>query len=296
MPATPKSPITRHGRGVAQQSAKANQVLAQRSSIRTDRPLTPTVRMCPVDPPLRTLAVLGAATRTLVTTYTDPGDRVLIVEPPVVARAVGSPRRPSPVRLDWAAVVEAVARLGRGASTRPATAWVDPAVPHTRPVDNEPTDPSAEPESGAGHGLDDPDRTIPIAADWITALDRDRPGADRFDLIIAAVGAVHPGHGPVAAWAHDLAPTGTLAVITHGDRTYGQLASPGRDLHRAARMAGLALTDRLILLHEPPPPAPVITDADRTALTSNGHRRIHSTVMVFTPHMPEQTTAEAHNA
>jgi len=294
MPATPKSHIARRGRGISRQMTKTNLVTAGLSEGSADRPLAPTVRMCPADPPLRTLTVLGAATRTLVTTYTDPGDRVLLIEPPVVARAVGSPR--NPVRLDWAAVVEAVARLGRGASTRQTTPRGEPAVPLIRAADDVRATPDAATESEAGLGLDDPDRTIPIAADWITALDSVRPAADRFDLIIAAVGAVHPGTDPITAWAHDLTPTGILAIVTHSDRTYGQLAAPGRDLQRAARLAGLTLTDRLILLHESPPPGLTITDANRTAIMSNGHRRIHSTVLVFTPYVSEQDTAEAHNA
>jgi len=280
MPATPKSRPARCGE------------LYPRSG-RPGRSLFPTVRMCPVDPPLRTLAVLGAATRALVTTYTDPGDRVLLIEPPVVARAVGSPQRPSPVRLDWASVVEAVARLGRGASTHPAPMRVDPAAPHTSPADDDQTDRSAESESEPGLGLDDPDQTIPISADLIAALDSGGPTADKFDLIIAAVGAAHPGHGPVTTWAHNLTPTGTLAIITHGDRTYGQLAGPERDLHRAARLAGLTMSDRLILVHESPL-STAASDDQRVAFADTGHRRIHSTVLVFRTHLLD-TNGEAGN-
>ncbi len=100
---------------------------------------------------------------------------------------------------------------------------------------------------------------------------------------------MHPGHGPVTAWAHNLAPTGTLAIITHSDRTYGQLASPDRDVQRAARLAGLALSDRLILMYEPPRSA--AAHDDQRVAPMAGHRRTHSTVQLFRPQLLNESGA-----
>lgn len=69
-----------------------------------------TVRYCPLEPPWRYPDALAAAVRTLVTGYTEPGHRVLLADP-----------RPAGDADPWGSrrdeIVEAVLRLGRGATT-----------------------------------------------------------------------------------------------------------------------------------------------------------------------------------
>lgn len=191
----------------------------------------------------------------IVTTYTQPGQRVLLLDPapylePSTSRSTTarrSPARPGP----YAGLREAgwtVVRLGRGVQTHTAVAPTDPIGARSG-------EGSAESESGLR-----PNNTSPTAdrTNVPTALCRPGPDStatgfdpDRYDLVITAaeppvLGWFHP-----TDWAGLLTPNGTLAVITRSDHSRGRLTDPASSLGSAAHHAGLRYLDRIALLRVP---------------------------------------------
>jgi hypothetical protein len=191
----------------------------------------------------------------LVTTYTAPGQRVLLLAPaPGITRTT---RCPTPTvggqssRRPYAGLMEAawtVVRLGRGIQTQSAAErpewFVDPV-----------TDDALESESGPrlrppSPSTDHPDEGHAEAQSGPDAAPT-RLGLDRFDLIITAVESDALDALAPTDWASLLTPTGTLAVITHGDSAGGWLADPAGLLVRAAHHNGLRFRDRIVLLRVP---------------------------------------------
>ncbi|MFC3897990.1 hypothetical protein ACFOWZ_41540 [Lentzea rhizosphaerae] len=172
--------------------------------------------------------LLTAVAKT-VTTYTQPGQRVLLLHPaPYLALSVTSVRS-QPQLGPYAGLHEAgwtVVRLGRGVQT------------HT------PVAPSAEQRD--------------------VGLVESEPGPDRYDLVLAAADPIALGWFRPSGWADMLTPAGTLAVITRGARSGGRFIDPAERLVRAAHDAGLRYRDRIALLrvplrevlHAPPVSAP----------------------------------------
>lgn len=232
------------------------------TAARRERPVA-TVWVCPVDPPFLTSDVIAAATRPMVTTYTQPGECVLLACPD---------RLGSRARQDR--LVETVLRLGRGVTTRPAA---NPRADHstTGPTRRQST------ESESGPGLHNADSTVPIAAETISRLDHARPAADRFALIITTQPARTEDPAWITEWADLLTASGTLIVLTHSDHRGDLLTAPSASVSRSAALAGLALTDRLILLHQDPSPAAPAADRDRRRVALGAHRRIHTEALVF---------------
>ncbi|MBB5801318.1 hypothetical protein F4560_001086 [Saccharothrix ecbatanensis] len=74
------------------------------------------------------------------------------------------------------------------------------------------------------------------------------PRPDRFDLIIAAAEPFALDELRPTNWAGFLNPNGTLAVVTHCDRSTGRLIDPAGPLVRAAHHASLSYLDRIALL------------------------------------------------
>lgn len=239
---------------------------------------------------------LLAAVIKVVTTYTQPGQRVLLLAPaPYLAppaswpaTLVGNRTQHDP----YAGLHEAgwtVVRLGRGVQTQTAVA-------HPEPVGEHAVTESAGSESGPGPTAES------SSAEHATGPSTDRlrrpesatpgHGPDRYDLIITAVRPrtldwFHP-----ADWAGVLTPTGTLAVITQGDRANGRLADPAGALARTAHHAGLYYLDRIALLREPvrdgalaaaiPAARDRSSAASARSTTSVRHMQVHEDLLVFT--------------
>ncbi|WP_243789031.1 hypothetical protein [Saccharopolyspora gloriosae] len=78
-----------------------------------------------------------------------------------------------------------------------------------------------------------------------------------------------------------LAPAGTVVVLTHSsDQRQARVGHSGQ-LSRAAALAGLILTDRLILAHQPPSTPRPATRRSLRVIALGGHRRIHTVASVF---------------
>lgn len=229
---------------------------------RPGRPFS-TVWVCPADLPVRTGDVLDAVLPSLVTTYTQSGDRVLLA----TADRPGS--RKAQDRL-----IDTVRRIGREAATRLFTSSRDDhvALRATDPL------PAA---SGSGPGPDDVDSADPITAETIAQFDRGGPATDRFELIIAIPPEWLDDPAWITDWADLLTDSGALIMLTDSDRRENMSAALPVAVNRSAALAGLTLVDRLILLHQDPSPAPPFTDRDRRRVALGTHRRIHTEAHVF---------------
>ncbi|MFD9961933.1 hypothetical protein [Amycolatopsis sp. NPDC058986] len=203
-------------------------------------------------------AWLGRTILTLVTTYTRPGDRVLLLTPPPSPRQ--SPQRPgrAPGGDPYAGLAEAVwtiTRLGRSTDTATAAPAPDhlhdrtDSVGHTgaqsgsRPRPDRlrlhtPTDPNPD---SAHH----PDRTA------------SRPGRG-FDLVITTVDPHATDWLARTDWDTILTPPGLAAVITHSETRAGRLLDPQPAITDTFRHRGLRCLDHIAVLDTAPPPRPTI--------------------------------------
>ena len=272
-----------------------------RLSLRHPRPARPsTVWPCAQDDlregtGLLTNWLLTAVIK-IVTTYTLPGQRVLLLAPaPYLAPPASWPttavrNRPQPG--PYAGLHEAgwtVVRLGRGIQTQIAVAHPDPVGDHA-------VDVPAESESGPGLPADSPSADHPVGPSADRRPEPDSTatghGPDRYDLIITAVEPHTLDWFRPTDWNDLLTPTGTLAVVTHGDRRSGPLADPAGALVRAAHHAGLRYIDRIALLRVPvrdgalAATAPATGDRSQApsgrATTSVRHTQVHDDLLVFT--------------
>lgn len=250
---------------------------------------------------------LLAAIIKIVTTYTQPGQRVLLLDPvPYLAppmsgpaMMVGNQHQHSP----YTGLREAgwtVVRLGRGIQTRTALAHLDPDGGHT-------ADALSESESGPGLRTESPSagHRVGPSADWSREPDSATIGRspDCYDLIITAADPrtldwFHP-----TDWAGSLTSTGTLAIITRSDCSGGRLVDPAGSLVCAAVRAGLRYLDRIALLHVPvrdgalAVAAPTAQDRSQPpsgqATTSVRHIQVHEDLLVFTRQPALIGTADA---
>jgi hypothetical protein len=238
----------------------------------------------------------------LVTTYTQPGQRVLLLDPAshLTPSASWSPTggrnesRPGP----YAGLHEAgwtVVRLGRGVQTQTAVANPDPVNERSgdasaesesesgpRPRTDSPT--TDQPAGPSTHRRPGPDSTA-------TGASPDR-SSNHFDLVITAAEPRTLDWFRPADCAGLLTPTGTLTVITHGDRSHDRLTDPAGSLVRAAQHAGLRYLDRIALLPVPvrggalavstPAPYPRPKGPARPLAASARHTQVHDDLLVFT--------------
>ncbi|MPZ79651.1 MAG: hypothetical protein GEV28_04330 [Actinophytocola sp.] len=237
---------------------------------------------------------LGRVIVTLVTGYTRPGDRVLLLAPPAPPRgltvgsaAPGGAREADP----YAGLTEAVwtvIRLGRGADT--ATAAPTPDY-RCDPADSTGRD---ETESGS--------RPRPSRLGLRTPTDRhreseSRPGRaahrpdDRFDLIITAV---HPHTADWLAhtdWDTALTPTGTLATITRSDIRGDRLLDPLSAIVGAVRSQRRGWLDHIAVLTDPLPAGPAGSSLATTSVAEPPlPRAVHHDLLLFGP-VPSATPA-----
>lgn len=208
-----------------------------------------TVRVCPLTPPHNPHNVTAAALHTLVTTYTTPGDRVLLL-PPSPPRTNTTPALSTD---NENCLVETVFRLGRSAVRQPLRHATIPNRTTARTTDHHPT----------------------------TAL-------DRFQLIITGWPTTGSAPTTLADCAAHLTDTGTLALLTTS--RHQQHDAPVTTL---ATLAGLTLTDRLVLLHQLPSRTPPV-DRQRLRVVLGGHRRIHTDVLICSRTHPRDDAEAGH--
>ncbi|HVV12136.1 hypothetical protein [Amycolatopsis sp.] len=244
----------------------------------------------------------------IVTTYTEPGQRVLLLASPggslrtaSAPAEVGSGRGHGP----YAGLQEAawtVVRLGRGIQTYTAGPIESPTADG---IAERSMPPVHAPESDGDLGRTDQDpvrggRSGPRAA----IASASGPAADpseRFDLIITAVDPHAPGWVHAWDWDRLLAFHGTLAVVTHGDHRAGRLTDPTGALVRLIQQTGLTYRDHAALLW-----VPVRQDAldigagsatgclaapGRAAGAPSTPARVHSDLLVFTRFPAAPTTS-----
>ncbi|WP_026423557.1 hypothetical protein [Actinokineospora inagensis] len=221
---------------------------------------------------------LLTATAKIVTTYTTPGQRVLLVGAvdlfdPTGQAHLGVPRpaRPSPLSgLTEAAWI--VLRLGRGTRTHligPTSADLtkspETSTRHSVAGSRRASagDGPSESEFGPGPSAADLPRTGGGNSTRTADEPRtERPGdqtdrsVDRYDLIITTVPPSATDWLRPADWAPMLTPTGTLAVLTHSHRHGGRLIDPATTVIPQTIRAGLLLLDRVVLLTTTPRRAP----------------------------------------
>ena len=261
-------------------------------TVRRSRTVRPsTVWTCAQDELLGGTGLLASwlltAVVKIVTAYTQPGQRVLLLAP---APYLGPSTSSSPIgdrHRSWpgpyGGLHEAswtVIRLGRRVQTQTAVAPHDPIGEHhgealaksesvPRPGSGGPT--------GVGVGAPPArDRSVPDTTATVV-------GPDRYDLIIIASGPRPGDWFRPADWADVLNPTGILAVITHGDRVEGRLIDPAGSLVRAAQNAGLRYLDRIALLRAPVRNGALATVASpvQPAVPPARHARVHDDLLVF---------------
>jgi len=223
----------------------------------------------------------------IVTTYTQPGQRVLLagassyLEPPASWSPTGA--RHQSTSGPYAGLHEAgwtVVRLGRGVQTQTAAA-------HLEPITDDPGDASAESESGPvskSPTSDQPaDRRLgPDSTATDASPDR---GPDLFDLVIATAEPRTVDRFRPTDWAGKITPTGVLAVITRGSRSADRLTDPAGSLVRDAHRAGLRYVDRIALLRVPIRDGALVgaTSPTRPLDTPVRHSQMHDDLLVFSP-------------
>jgi hypothetical protein len=293
------------------QRRRTPRLRALRLTLRHPRPARPsTVWPCAQDDLREGTGLLASwlltAVIKLVTTYTQPGQRVLLLDPaPYLA-----PRRPWPPAgghnqsrpNPYAGLHEAgwtVVRLGRGVQTQTAVA-------HPDPVDEQPGDASPESESGPRLHTDSPTPNNPAGPSTHRRPGPDSTatgvGPDRYELVITAAEPRALDWFRPADWAGLLTATGTLAVITHGDRSRDRLADPAGSLMRAAHRAGLRYLDRIALLRVPvrdgalavatPAPHARPSAPARPPATPARHTAVHDDLFVFTRQLAPTDAAD----
>lgn len=283
------------------QRRRTPRLRALRLTLRHPRPARPsTVWPCAQDDLREGTGLLAnwllTAVIKIVTTYTQPGQRVLLLDPaPCLAPPASwsppgsrSQSRPGP----YAGLHEAgwtVVRLGRGVQTQTAVAPPDP-------VDELSGAAAVESESGPRPNPGSPttDQSAGPSTHRRAGSDRTATGVgpDRYDLVITAADPRALDWFRPADWADLLTPTGTLAVITHSDHSRDRLTDPADSLVRAAHRTGLRYLDRIALLRVPvrdgalavatPALHPRPQGPTRPLAMPTRHTQAHEDLLVFT--------------
>jgi hypothetical protein len=222
---------------------------------------------------------LGRVILTVVTRYSSPGDRVLLLAPPTPAEPVsGTAVRRRPVD-PYAGLTEAVwtvTRLGRSTDATTAAPAPDARLERSAaPV------PDAG-ESASGARLNPlrqrrhPDRDHPDP----------RPVVGSFDLVVTAIHPRSTDWLRHTSWDSILTPTGVLAAVTHSDQLHDRLVDPlftVADTFRSCRRGWL---DHIAVLHRPPPSS----SPQKSSAGSGGHvggssasRVAHHDLLLFGP-------------
>lgn len=254
--------------------------LATRGRLRAPRPLT--VWPCADDHHPAGTGLLAQWLHTavirIVTGYTRPGDRVLLLAPHAVpaestagwpgtvsydtAPATTMPStggrphsRPGPLsglhEAGWTVV-----RLGRDVVTRTVTSHPGPLVPAVAPTPDVVPQSETRPGPAGGPAPDAGEQSKPHPDPVAHAATRPRTDpagglADHFDAIIAAVDPFGTDWLDTLDWPALLTPHGIVAVITHCDTNGGRLVDPVGPVTTALRGRRLAYHDHVVLLEVP---------------------------------------------
>ncbi|MEV6444706.1 hypothetical protein [Amycolatopsis sp. NPDC051716] len=293
------------------QTRRAPRLRTLRLALRHPRPVrSSTVWPCAQDDLREGTGLLAnwllTAVIKIVTNYTQPGQRVLLLDAaPYLAPPASWPTtavRNRPWRGPYAGLLEAgwtVVRLGRGIQTQTAVAHPDPVGEH-------PVDGPAESESGPGLPAESPSADHAVGPSTDRAAEPDPAatghGPDRYDLIITAAEPHTLDWFRPTDWTGLLTPTGTLAVITHGDRSGSRLTDPAGVLVRTAHHAGLRYLDRIALLRVPvrdgalAAATPATRDRSQApsgrSTSTVRHTQVHDDLLVFTAQPAPNGTAD----
>ncbi|OAP25040.1 hypothetical protein A4R44_04109 [Amycolatopsis sp. M39] len=208
---------------------------------------------------------LGRTIVTLMTTYTRPGDRVLLLAPPPSPHALRHAASGTRGAEGYAGLAEAVwtvTRLGRGADTATAAPAPDYPAEHTDSSRRAGAESGSRPRLGRFRlhpALDPhPDSARPRHRDG----DRPRGG---FDLIITALDPHATDWLARTDWGALLTPRGLLAAVTHSDIRDGCLRDPHATALNTLGSQGLRCLDHIAVLAAPVPDTPdCLTTAGRT--------------------------------
>lgn len=239
-------------------------------------------------------AWLERAVVKIVTTYTEPGQRVLLISPP--------PPRPGPPPR-WTTTARrwppdpyetlpetnwTVSRLGRSVQTTLTAHPDDHPAEQSAALDYRASTPDLTATSSPrpnSHHHDEPVRPSRVERPGETCRRGHARGrVECFDLILTAAHPRDHAWFTTRDWRPYLRPHGALAVITHSERSDGRLADPLTDLVVAVRDSGLGLLDHIILLDSPPADHrdTLASQPDRAAWRPLRHQRIHHDLLAFT--------------
>lgn len=193
---------------------------------------------------------LGQTILTLVTRYTRPGDRVLLLAPPtrpVPAYTLGAfVRQPDP----YAGLTEAlwtVTRLGRSTDTAVADTALDALTGHrhaTR-LANE------ESETGPGHDHGPVRPPDDLCLTKTASLPEHRHADGTFDLIVTAVHPRFTGWHSHVKWDRLLTPSGLIATVTHSDIVGGRFVDPTPNVVETIRSHRRRWLEHIVVLTRP---------------------------------------------
>lgn len=229
------------------------------------------VRFCRLAPDAGPEERIAAAVRVVVTAYSNPGDRVALADAAEPGSPVSGEHRDR--------LVETILRLARGAVTELPQPALDDHL-----LDRGEDRTGAVPESESGPGPEQPSVAEPTASPSARSAQERNP--DRFAVIVCGCTRQPTDPGLMADWAPLLAPGGAFIVLTHSNHKLRARAVHSGAIVRVAALAGLALTDRLILAHDAPSTAPPTIRHNQRAVALGAHRRIHATACVFRPSIP----------
>ncbi|MFD9735690.1 hypothetical protein [Umezawaea sp. NPDC059074] len=276
----------------ARRVLEASRLDALRPHLR--RPVPSTVWLCGQDAPRLSPGAVATwllvAVAKIVTTYTEPGQRVLLLVAPrtdsAETKGLQSSTRTGRWRSRYDGLKEAswaVSRLGRGVRCQLVGTRAN-SLDHSRDCH------SGESESAPGLRAAGP------------ILDSDvAPGPDgecgpgggpsSYDLIIAAVEPRTADWFRPSDWAGLLEPDGVLTVITHGDHSHGRFTERVGSLVRAAQLTGLTYLDRITVVntavHNGASREPIFHEDDTsqpkksTPVTTGSHNQAHDDLLVF---------------
>lgn len=234
---------------------------------------------------------LGHMIVTLVTHYSQPGDRILLVSPPTLTP---EPTSPGLLRLpgSYVGLAEAVwpiLRLGRSAvATTTPPARDEPRTPAVLigPVRRNESPPERQPRP-TQPGSPSTHRHLELNGH---PTQFDHQHAERFDLVIAAVSPHNTDWFTKTDWNTVLTQTGTLATITHSDTRNQRLRDPLTPILSTLRSQGRSWLDHIAVLTQsfPEPTAsllsPAASRANHAAVDDQelvSVRRVHHDLLLF---------------
>ncbi|MBB5157416.1 hypothetical protein [Saccharopolyspora phatthalungensis] len=231
----------------------------------------------------------------IVTSFSHPGGRVVLLTGPSAAAITDKPSTPTPEShphgepdREVEAALTAIRDLDRTARVVPLTCNPAAHAPASRPYWADLVD--------GPRGLDDIEPTVPPGAVPDDLGDR----AAGADVVIASLRPAHSGEATsdhlARAAARLLRTGGIFAVLTHSDNTTGQLVDPTGPVVAACQNADLLYLQHIVVLLTPIRDGRFVLTPETTGTGRSQphaddhqgpapHRRIHADLVVFAqPH------------